>query len=200
MQGLLVVAAVLLSRGSNEAVVTKCDGTPQQQVKYDSYSRLSTTSAASTSETTAAAAAAKAMCLAATCVNGPPPNGCYPLKFVPCSTPPPASQVWKYNQSSFTFTNVQQQQQQQQELCLDLSSAGEGTNVGVYRCDGSAGQTWTVEGGRGAAEDKAAATYAVKTKSFPNKGPRCLEDGSPAPPTGTSSFLLFQQLSPALLR
>lgn len=104
-------------------------------------------------------------CLAWTCSD--PNRGCYPLLFVPCEAAA-ATQQWHRNGSRI----VAGEAGQPATACLDVQSGGTGTSVGLYRCDGGVGQTWTLPAPNG----------SIRTHAMPSPlGVRCLTNEA-APP------------------
>ena len=117
-------------------------------------------------------------CLDGTCAD-PAGHGCYPLTFTACDSKSDA-QKWHYDRERGTLggglnvaggavgggtTN-----------CLDVSSAGLLTAVGLYRCDGSFGQMWNISVG---------VSGPVHTHKMPAPlGVRCLNNGKVPPVKG----------------
>ena len=133
------------------SIVSKCDGGAGQQMSFNGGLIKSL---------------ADGKCLNATCADFTS-NQCYPLTFTACDATDP-SVHWVKDQQQ-TFRSVAHNS----SACLDLSSGGKGTEVGLYRCDGMLSQQWGVQTGQ------------IKTLSEPGLGARCLTNGGtprPAPP------------------
>lgn len=158
---------------ADAAMVSECKHSVQQKVDYNA--------AAKTIISTA-----DGRCLSSVC-HGQPPAGCYPLSFVPCTTPPSPDQEWTYDQTAHTFTTPPSSSGGSSNggstpLCLDLSSGGKGTNVGVYRClPHDPGQQWAPTN----------TSTIITLAPPPPSGERCLGNGMPPPaPPPQGPFIL----------
>eukprot|EP00937_MAST-01D_sp_MAST-1D-sp2_P002652 g2652.t1 len=142
-------AATLASAAAlpDASIVAMCDGGVAQQMSFDGGMIKSL---------------ADGKCLNASCADF---SGalCYPLPFTACDASDTNLQ-WDFEGQVFRSVG------HNGSACLDLSSGGLGVNVGLYRCDGGAAQTWGVQ------------TSQITTLAAPEKGPRCLKNGGTPPP------------------
>ena len=147
---LIAVAAVHAAHAAlpDASIVAKCDGTAGQQMAFDGGMIKSL---------------ADGKCLNASCADFSS-NACYPLPFSACDAADRDLQ-WLHDEQQ-----VFRSAAHNASACLDLSSGGKGTEVGLYRCDGGEGQQWAIQTGQ------------IKTMSVPALGARCLENGGTPPP------------------
>jgi hypothetical protein len=145
MLGYLGKAAVL----PDASIVAKCNGKPEQQMSFDGGMIKSLVDG---------------KCLNASCSDFTS-NKCFPLPFTACDASDP-NLLWVHTVQQ-VFTSVGHNA----SACLDVSSGGKGSDVGLYRCDRGPVQSWDVQ------------TSEIKTLSEPALGARCLENGGAPPPT-----------------